>query len=79
MSKYDNGPVVGGATITPGASALTKPIRGFHVGSAGDVSVTLLDGTTVVFRNCAAGAYYPYACTHVLATNTTAGNIVGLY
>lgn len=79
MSKYDNGPVTGGVAVTPSASALARPIRGFHVGVSGDVNVTLLDGATVLLKNCAAGSYYPYACTHVLATNTTATNIIGLF
>ena len=79
MSKYDNGPVVGGAAITPSSDPLVKPIRGFHVGTGGDVEATLLDGTTIIFKACAEGGYYPYACTHILDDNTTADDIVGLY
>jgi len=78
MSNYDSGIVTMGFPITPSASPLANPIRGFHVGTAGDVNVTLLDGTTVLFKNCQTGAYYPYACTHVLLTSTTATNLVGL-
>jgi len=78
MASYDSGIVTMGFAVTPGSSPLSNPIRGFHVGTAGDVNVTLLDGTTVLFRNCQAGMYYPYACTHILATSTTASNIVGL-
>lgn len=78
-SNYDNGPVVGGVSITPGASALVRPIRGFHCGVAGDVNVTLVDGSTLLLKNCQNGAYYPYMCTHILAANTTATNIIGLY
>lgn len=79
MSLYDNGPTTGGVAITPSSSALARPIRGFHVGGSGDVNVTLVDGATVLLKGCQAGAYYPYMCTHILSTATTATNIVGLF
>lgn len=77
-SNYDSGPIPEAFAITPDASALAKPVRGFHVGVGGDVSVIMLDGSTVTFRNCISGMFYPYACTHVLSVNTTATNIIGL-
>lgn len=65
-------------SITPGASALAKPIRGFHVGVAGDVQITTINGTTVIVVGCLGGVYYPYPATHVLATSTTATSILGI-
>lgn len=73
-SKYDNGPVIGAFAITPG-NAFTVPVRGFHVNVAGDVSVTLIDGSTATFT-CAAGTFYPYAITACSAA--TASGIIGL-
>lgn len=64
--------------ITPGSSALAEPIRAIYVGGDGDIEVTQRNGTTVVFKNAKAGSVIPIVCTHVLSTNTTATNLVGL-
>ena len=78
-SSITSEPVADGVAITPGATVLTKPIRGFHVGVGGDVEIITLKGTTLVFEACIAGLYYPYSATHVLSANTTASSIIGLY
>jgi len=75
-TKIDSGPAVALVAITPGASALARPIRGFHVGGAGNVTITDLEGTSVQLVGCQAGMYYPYPATHVTAA--TATSIVGL-
>lgn len=46
-----------------------------YVGTAGDVSVTLWDGTTVIFNNLAAGVVHPIASVIVNSVGTTAVNI----
>jgi len=54
-------------------------IRGFHVGSAGNVKVTTALGTTLIFEGCLAGLLYPYGCVKVFATGTTASSIIGVF
>jgi hypothetical protein len=50
---------------------------GLYVGVAGDVAVKGASGTAVTFKNCPAGLIIPMATTLVMATNTTATNILG--
>jgi hypothetical protein len=52
--------------------------RAIYVGIAGDIAMTSLMGTTVIFRNAAVG-YHPLRPVKILATGTTAGDIIGLY
>ena len=63
--------------VTPSNSTVVA-FRAFYVGVGGDVAITDLYGATVTFKNMQAGAYYPFACTKIMATNTTATNIIGL-
>lgn len=73
------GPAAEGAAITPNDQApLTQPTRALYVGAAGDVRVTLLGGDTVTFKSVPAGSVLPLRVSAVLATGTTAGDIVGL-
>lgn len=65
-------------SITPGTSVLAEVVRGIYVGGDGDVEVTNRAGETVVFVGAVAGSILPVVCTHVLATNTTATNLIGL-
>ncbi len=53
--------------------------RAIYVGGAGDVSVEMKDGGAVTFRNVNAGAVVAIRVSRVLATGTTATDIVGLY
>ena len=66
----------GAFSITPGASALATPTRGLYVGTQGNVTVTLLDGSSVTFNNLVPGVIHPIFCTHV--TNATATGILGI-
>lgn len=71
-------PVTAPADITPSdVSNLPLPIRGFHVGTAGNVRVTAPNGVDVVYVGLQAGVPYPYAAVKVWSTNTTAGSLVG--
>lgn len=60
-----------GSDISPEASAL-------FIGGAGDVSVHVMDGSTVTFVGVAAGSILPVRVKRVLSTSTTATNIVAL-
>jgi hypothetical protein len=52
--------------------------RGVFVGLGGDMSVEMLDGTSVIFSNLQPGMFYPFRLKRVFATGTTAGNLIGL-
>lgn len=90
MDRYDNlekdisQPAVDGVAVTPGAMALTDVTRCLFVGVGGDVQVTFMGidgmaGNTVVHKNVQSGAILPIRVTHVLATLTTATDIVAWY
>ena len=65
--------------ITPGASVLAIIPRSLYVGGAGNVEVEGADGVVVVFTAVPAGSILPFGPQKVLATNTTASLILGLY
>lgn len=57
-----------------------SPCRALWVGSAGDVEVIAADDTVArVFTAVSAGTLLPVSCSRVLATNTTASDILALY
>ena len=62
--------------VTPGATVLPDPIRGFYVGVSGNVTVTTPAGSTVELIAVAAGVAHPVRATHVTAA--TATGIIGL-
>jgi hypothetical protein len=65
--------------ITPSDSLpLTHSTRAIYVGSAGDLRIAMVSGDIVTLRAVAAGAVYPLRAAQVLATGTTAGNLIGL-
>lgn len=82
FSSYMKGvtaPATDAETVTPSDSvALTTVTRAIFVGSAGDLAVTMLSGDVVVLTNVVAGMVYPLRVSHVMATGTTAGGVVGL-
>jgi hypothetical protein len=53
--------------------------RALWVGSAGDVSVVMQDGTTVVFTSVPAGSLLPIRFSRVNSTNTDASDMVALF
>lgn len=66
--------------VTPGDTArLPQVTRALYVGQAGDVAVRMVDGGVTVFRNIPPGAILPIRVSGVLASDTTAGDIVGLW
>jgi len=82
FSDFMNGltsPATGAVMLTPSDTvALNSVSRAVYVGSAGDLRVTMLSGDVVLLSNVAPGMIYPLRVTHVMATGTTAGGLVGL-
>lgn len=73
-----NDPAQHAQVVTPGASALSNVARALWVGVAGNVEVTTVSGETVTFVGVGTGVL-PVSVTHVIATNTTATNILALW
>lgn len=75
-------PALGWVSITPNDSSDNlggKYVRSLWVGGAGDVSLLSVYGETVTFKGVPAGMYLDCRPKRVLATNTTATDIVGMY
>lgn len=72
-------PASGGAVIAPNDLAeLSFTTRAIYVGSGGDITLRLSRGDVVTLTNVQSGVIYPLRADQVLATGTTAGNLVGL-
>lgn len=67
-----------GLAVTPSDTTALYATRALYVGSAGSVAVTDLNGN-VTYANVMAGSILPIQVTKVLATGTTASNIVAMY
>ncbi|MEM8665158.1 MAG: hypothetical protein AAGF49_13695 [Pseudomonadota bacterium] len=80
-SSYDRGlnaPAADAFAITPNdASDLSVAARALYIGGSGDVEVTTLGGTTLVFTGLSAGTVLPCSVRRVYAGNTTATDIIG--
>ena len=68
-------------SITPSDSnQLPFVTRAIYVGGAGNIAVILAgDSTPVTFKAVPLGAVLKLRAAQVMATNTTAANLVGLY
>jgi archaellum component FlaF (FlaF/FlaG flagellin family) len=67
----------GGSAITPGDTTEVD-FNGVYVGGAGNLAVTLLDGSVITLTAVVVGTIYPLRAIKVMSTNTTATNLVGL-
>jgi hypothetical protein len=69
------------AAVTPNDDAdLAQVTRAIFVGGAGNISVTMAGtGTAVVITGVPAGAFLPICAARILATSTTATNIVAFW
>jgi hypothetical protein len=78
--SYDLGdPAVTAFAVTPhDTNELTEFCRSLYVGGAGNLAVTTAEGDVVTFVAVPVGTIIPVRCSHVMATNTTATNIVAL-
>lgn len=75
-----DGPASNFAPITPNDSTdLTFVTRTIYVGTGGNVAVVGPTGATAVFKNVFAGASLPIRVSRVLATGTTATDLVALW
>ena len=73
------GPANHGFTVTPSdATPLAETCRALYVGSAGDIAVTMASGASLSFVGLGAGTVLPVRVSAVLATGTTASNILAL-
>jgi len=79
LSHSLSGPASHGFAISPSDSTLLpETTRGLYVGTAGDIALLMLSGESLTFAAVPAGAVLPLRLTKVMATGTTADNIVGL-
>ena len=78
-------PAIDAAAVTPDdANDITRRnnqvVRGLYVGTGGNVTVRMRgETTTVLFSNVPAGSILPVMVDRVMATGTTASNIVALF
>jgi len=69
-----------GQEVTPhDTTALSGKTRGLYVGGAGDVTVTMHNGSDLTFVGVPAGTILPIVVTHVKSTGTDATDIVALF
>lgn len=67
-------------TITPSNTVvLPHDTRAIYVGGAGNLNVTLANGTGVQFQAVPVGTILPIAAKYVAAVGTTATYLIGLY
>ena len=72
-------PAVRADTVTPDDVAdLPAASRAIYIGGTGDVRAETLDGDVVTFVAMQAGAIYPLRLRRVLATGTTATDLLAL-
>ena len=74
-----DGPATDGFTITPhDITELNEVPRAIYIGSTGDVTLLTLEGTELLFKNCASGSILPIRATIIKSTGTSATNMLGL-
>ncbi|MEO5620060.1 MAG: hypothetical protein ABIQ85_04005 [Cypionkella sp.] len=72
-------PALHATALTPSDSTpLSVATRAIYVGTAGNLRVEMVSGDVVTLTAVAAGAIYPLRVAQVMATGTTATNLVGL-
>ena len=74
-----SGPASHGFAVTPhDTNPLSETTRALYVGSAGTLAVVLTSGAAITFAGVASGTVLPVRVTKVMATGTSATDIVGL-
>mgnify|MGYP003624471444 CR=1 FL=1 len=71
-------PAVSAVAVTPSDSTVLDDPRALYIGVAGDVTVEVGAGGTVVLFTAHPVGYMPVQVTKVMATGTTATGIVAL-
>jgi len=75
-----NDPIADGFVISPhDTNPLPKLTRAIYVGGDGDIKLELKGGTTLVYKGLKAGTMLPVRARVVLATGTTASNLLGQF
>lgn len=69
----------GVAAVTASDTTILAPGIGLWVGTGGDVAVKCVDGSTATLAGVASGTPLPGQFVQVLATGTTASDLVALY
>lgn len=64
--------------VTPSDATTYSGMKGFRVGSAGDVVITKHDGTDITITGAVAGEHLPINCLKIKAA-TTATNIIAYF
>lgn len=73
-------PSTDGFAVTPDDNTDVEFItRYLYIGGAGDVSLVTKGGSTLTFSGLTAGTLLPVRVSRVMATGTTATNILALY
>ena len=76
MTLRNDGLASDAVAVTPSDTAENN-CHGLYIGTGGDVAVKGIGGVAVTFRNVPAGSILPILVNRVMATNTTAANILG--
>ena len=77
MAVLTSFPAQGAFSITPTDGLALRQNRGLYVGVAGDIALVTAEADSVIFKNVPVGIFQ-VACTQVLATGTTASELMGL-
>lgn len=72
-------PIHKAATVTKSDTTVLPTTRALYIGTTGDVAVTMADDGTVVTFVAVPVGILPIQVTKVMATNTTASNILALW
>lgn len=67
------------AVTTHDTNELANLTTRVFVGGAGNIKVTMMDGTDVTFTGVIAGSVLPIRVRRIFATGTTATNIVAMW
>jgi hypothetical protein len=68
----------GAVAVTASDATIFPTTRSLYVGGSGDLAVRMADGMTITFTAVPIGIA-PFQVDQVLATGTTATNIIALY
>ena len=89
MASSLEGPASQGYNITPSDSTVLSPIpRSIYIGASGNLAVqwvgsttggTTTSGSNIVFVSVLSGTFLPIRPAKVLATGTTAANLIAIY
>lgn len=77
MTLRNDGLASDAVAVTP-SDTVENNFHGLYIGVTGDVAVKGIGGVAVTFKAVPAGTILPIVVNRVMATNTTATNILGI-